>query len=138
MIVLDTNVISELFRPNPNSGVIDWLESQFADVVFTTAVTRGELFYGLNIMPEGGRRQTLLSGVQRIFEVRFAGRVLPYDEASADAFAQIAAQRRAQGRSSSQSNQMIAGIVRSRGATLATRNSKDFEDCGIALIDPWH
>lgn len=137
MIVLDTNVISEVFKPKPDSDVLAWLQQQDDDLVFTTAVTRGELLYGLNIMAHGKRRETLVSGLQRIFEVRFPGRVLPYDEAAADAYALILAQRRSVGRPAGMSDAMIAGITRSRGATLATRNTRDFEDCGIDLVDPW-
>ncbi|MFT4178688.1 MAG: type II toxin-antitoxin system VapC family toxin [Thermomonas sp.] len=138
MIVLDTNVISEVFKPSPNPDVMAWLHQQPDNQTFTTAITRGELLLGLNIMAQGRRRETLLSGLQRIFELRFVGRVLPYDEAAADAYALILAERRRMGRPTDQSDAMIAGIVRARGATLATRNVRDFEGCGIALIDPWH
>ena len=138
MIVLDTNVISELFRPNPDPTVVAWLAACPADELFTSAVTLGELLYGAHILPAGQRKDALLSGLLRIFEQRFPNRVLPYDEAAADAHAGIAAQRRALGRPGSQADLMIAGIVRSQGAALATRNARDFEDCGIALIDPWH
>ncbi|MBN8713591.1 MAG: type II toxin-antitoxin system VapC family toxin [Xanthomonadales bacterium] len=137
MIVLDTNVISEVFKPKPAPGVLAWLQQQDDGLVFTTAVTRGELLYGLNIMANGKRREMLVSGLQRIFAMRFVGRVLPYDEAAADAYALILAQRRSSGRPTSVPDAMIAGIVRSRGATLATRNVRDFADCGITLVDPW-
>ena len=138
MIVLDTNVISEVFTPVPNPRVVDWLQQQRDDEVFTTAITRGELLFGAHILPQGRRKDALLDGLLRIFTLRFPNRVLPYDEAAADAQAEIAAQRRTQGRPGSQLDLMIAGIVRSHGATLATRNLRDFEGCGITLIDPWH
>lgn len=138
MIVLDTNVISEVFHPTPSPKVLEWLQQQPDGEMFTTAVTRSELLYGAHILPEGRRKSALLGGLLRIFELRFPNRVLPFDEAAADAHAEIAAQRRAQGRPSSQADLMIAGIVRAHGATLATRNLRDFEGCGIALIDPWH
>ncbi|MCU0757365.1 MAG: type II toxin-antitoxin system VapC family toxin [Xanthomonadales bacterium] len=137
MIVLDTNVISEIFRPVPSARVLDWLQRQDAQQLHTTTITRGELLFGVYVMPQGRRRETLLAGLLRIFEERFADRVLPYDVAAADAHADLAARRRALGRSSSQSDLMIAGIVRSLGLTLATRNARDFEDCGIALVNPW-
>jgi predicted nucleic acid-binding protein len=137
MIILDTNVISELFKPLPDAKVALWMETLASSESFTTTITRGELLFGLYRMPEGQRRTTLLQGLGRIFESRLSGRVLPYDEVAADAYAQISASRRKQGRPTSQSDEMIAGIVRSRGATLATRNMRDFEDCGIALINPW-
>lgn len=107
------------------------------EALLTTAISRGEMLYGVRILPTGHRRENLLRAVEAIFSTDMAGRVLPYDEAAADAHATIAAQRRTEGRPSSQSDLMIAGIVRSRGATLATRNLRDFEDCGIALVDPW-
>ena len=137
MIVLDTNVISELFKPAPDPKVMAWVATLPGDSLFTTAVTRGELLFGLLCMPEGRRRRDLQRGLSRLFEQRLAGHVLPYDGEAADAHAAIAVASRAQGRASSQSGAMIAGIARSRGAELATRNVRDFEHCGISLIDPW-
>lgn len=141
MIVLDTSVISELFKPAPEPAVMDWVGNLAGDVLFTTSITRGELLFGLYCMLKGRRRNNLLLGLTRLFEQRLVGHVLDYDSAAADAHAELAAARRARGRgrgrASSQSDAMIAGIVRSRGATLATRNVRDFEDCGIALVDPW-
>lgn len=138
MIVLDTNVLSELIRPAPEPKVLAWLEAQAMDALFTTAIARGEMLYGARILPAGRRREDLLRELEAIFSTDMAGRVLPYDEAAADAHAQIAARRRAQGRPSSQSDMMIAGIVRAHGATLATRNIRDFDDCGVSLVNPWH
>lgn len=138
MIVLDTNVLSELVRPVPEPKVLAWVEAQSMDALFSTAISRAEMLYGVRILQDGRRRESLLREVEAIFSTDMAGRVLPYDEAAADAHAEIAAQRRVLGRPSSQSDLMIAGIVRSHGATLATRNTRDFQDCGIALVDPWH
>ncbi len=138
MIVLDTNVLSELLRPAPGPKVLAWPEAQAMDTLLTTAISRGEMLYGAHVLPAGRRRDVLLHEVEAIFSADMAGRVLPYDEAAADAHAAIAARRRAQGRPISQSDAMIAGIVRAHGAVLATRNARDFEDCGIALVDPWH
>lgn len=137
MIVVDTNVISEVFKPSPNHAVVTWLQRQPEDAIFTTAITRGELLFGVNIMQEGKRKEALLAGLLRIFDLRFPDRVLPYDSAAADCQAMISAMRRIQGRTTSQPDAMIAGIVRSHGAALATRNLRDFDDCGFALIDPW-
>lgn len=138
MIVLDTNVLSELIRPVPEPKVLAWLAAQAADALFTTAISRGEMLYGVRLLPAGHRQAGLLQDIEAIFSMDMAGRVLPYDEAAADAHADIAAHRRTLGRPSSQSDMMIAGIVRSHGATLATRNVRDFEECGITLVDPWH
>lgn len=138
MIVLDTNVLSELTRPAPEPKVLTWLAAQAGDVLFTTAISRGEMVYGARILPAGQRRDKLLGEVKAIFSIDMAGRVLPYDEAAADVHAEIAAHRRGSGRPISQSDAMIAGIVRAHGATLATRNVRDFDGCGVTLVDPWH
>lgn len=138
MIVLDTNVISELFKPRPDAKVVAWVEDLAGDGLFTTAVTHGELLFGLYCMPRGRRRSDLLRGLEHLFERQLAGRVLPYDGEAAQTHAAIASVCRAQGRPGGQSDMMIAGIVRSRGARLATRNVRDFEGCDIALVDPWH
>lgn len=106
-------------------------------MVFTTAVSRGEMLYGVQILPDGQRKALLRQEVLAIFATDMAGRVLPYDSDAADAHAEVAAMRRAQGRPIAQSDAMIAAIARSRGATLATRNVRDFEGCGIPLFDPW-
>lgn len=138
MIVLDTNVLSEYMRPRPDERVVAWLETQARSGLFTMAITRGEVLYGVLILAEGGRRTRLQQEVEAIFAVDMAERVLPYDDAAADAHAAIAADRRVQGRPIGQADAMIAGVVRSRGAALATRNGRDFEGCGIELVDPWH
>jgi predicted nucleic acid-binding protein len=138
MVVLDTNVISELFKPRPEAKVMDWVANLPGEKLFTTAVTRGELLFGLYCMPKGRRRSNLLHGLARLFERKLEGHVLAYDGDAAGAHAAIAAARRARGRASSQADAMIAGIVHSRGATLVTRNVRDFEDCGIDLLDPWN
>jgi toxin FitB len=138
VIVLDTNVLSEFMRPQPNERVVTWLKQQTRSNLFTTAVTHGEMLYGVLILPEGRRRTRMQQEVEAIFVADMMGRVLPYDDAAANAHAVIAAACRAQGRSVGQSDMMIAGITRSRGATLATRNVRDFEGCDIPLVDPWH
>lgn len=126
MIVLDTNVLSELLRPLPDPKVLARLQAQATIGLFTTAISRGEMHYGACILPAGRRRETLLTEVAAIFSEDMAGRVLPYDEAAADAHAEIAARCCAHGRGCSQSDAMIAGIVHSLGATVASRNVRDF------------
>lgn len=137
MIVLDTNVLSELISPRPEPKVVAWLHEQVRSRLFTTAVSRGEMLFGVLVLPEGQRKRRLQQEVQAIFATDMAGRVLPYDGDAADAHAAFAAMRRAQGRPVEQADAMIAGIARSRGASLATRNVRDFEGCGITLVDPW-
>lgn len=137
MIVLDTNVLSELITARPDPEVVSWLETQPMDALFTTAISQGEMLYGACILPAGRHRDTLLHEVEAIFSADMAGRVLPYDSDAAGIHATIAAMRRAWGRPISQPDAMIAGIVASRGAVLATRNVRDFEGCGIDVVDPW-
>jgi len=137
MIVLDTNVISELMSPKPDAAVMAWIGEQPIAGLFTTSLTQAEIFYGLALLPEGRRRDDLIAAARPIFESDLAGRVLPFDTDAADAYPAIAASRRQAGRAISQIDAQIAAIVRSRGARLATRNVADFDDCGITVVDPW-
>lgn len=137
MIVLDSNVLSETLRPVPDARVVAWLEAQSRAALFTTVVTRAELLYGIPLLPEGRRKASLLKAIQAIFVSDLAGQILSFDNDAADAYGEIAASRKLSGQPISQFDAMIAAIVSSRGATLATRNVKDFIDCGIPVIDPW-
>lgn len=137
MIVLDTNVLSETLRPQPDRQVMAWLEAQSATALFTTTMTEAEILYGVRLLPKGRRRDKLQNVVSAVFDEDFAGRVLAFDDPAAVLFAEIAAERKTLGRPISQFDAMIAAVARSRGAALATRNTRDFTDCGIALIDPW-
>jgi predicted nucleic acid-binding protein len=138
MIVLDTNVLSETLRRAPEPRVLAWLANQPRAGLFTTTVTRGEIFYGIQLLPAGARKEGLRDAIRAIFNEDFAGQVLSFDSDSADAYAEIAASRKNAGRPISQFDAMIAAVARSRGASLATRNVKDFADCGIDVIDPWN
>jgi toxin FitB len=137
MIVLDTNVLSEVLRPAPEPRVVDWLNDQPRTSLFTTTVTRGEILYGIRLLPVGKRRDGLWDAAINIFDIDFAGQVLIFDNVAADEFAQISASRRAAGRPITQFDALIAGITRSRGAKLATRNVTDFDACDIEVINPW-
>lgn len=137
MIVLDTNVLSETLRPRPNATVLAWLAAQPVAALFTTTVTRGEILYGVRLLPKGRRRDALHNAVTAVFDEDFANRALPFDSHAADDYADIAAVRKTKGRPISQFDAMIAAIARSRGASLATRNIRDFAGCGIELVDPW-
>jgi predicted nucleic acid-binding protein len=105
--------------------------------MFTSAVTQGEILYGIRLLPDGQRRKKLWDAAVAIFTEDFSGRVLSFDEDAAINYAEIAASRRAAGHRISQFDGVIAAITRSRGATLATRNEKDFEGCGIEVVNPW-
>lgn len=136
MIVLDTNVLSEVVRLSPAPKVVRWLAEQEPLSVLTTAITQAEMLYGLESLPSGRRRSILQAALEKIFG-EFSGRILPFDEDAAQAFAKIVAARDAMGRPISQSDGMIAAIARSRRAALATRNVADFQDCGLRIVDPW-
>lgn len=138
MIILDTNVISEILRPAPEQRVIDWLAALDGATVYLTAITEAELCHGVAILPEGKRREGLATMIDQIVREDFAGRVLPFDSPAAVAFAAIAAARRAMGRPILHADCQIAAIARAHGATVATRNAADFADCGIDLINPWN
>lgn len=137
MIVLDANVLSELMRREPAPAVVEWLLAQARSQLFTTAISKSEMLLGAMVLPEGQRKQRLLQEVQAIFATDMAGRVLPHDGEAAEAHATFATARRAQGRPVDIPDTMIAGIALSRGAMLATRNVRDFEGCGMELVDPW-
>ncbi|ROT94632.1 type II toxin-antitoxin system VapC family toxin [Histidinibacterium lentulum] len=137
MIILDTNVISELLRPAPEPRVELWLSAQDGLNVYLTAISEAELRYGLAIMGNGKRRAALIDAVDRILREDLAGRILPFDSDAAQSYATIAATRRSAGRPIAQADCQIASIAHSRGATVATRNTPDFEGCEIDLINPW-
>ena len=137
MILLDTNVVSEMMKAAPDRRALAWLDAQLASALFVSSITQSELLYGVALSPGGKRRDELARAVGAAFAVYFRGRVLAFDSAAAAAFADIAASRRRAGRPISQSDAQIAAIARSRGATLATRNVKDFDGCGVEVVDPW-
>ncbi len=137
MIVLDTNVVSELMRPDPSSNVLDWVTGQAALNLYLSTVSEAELRYGVAILPTGERRSRLLEEVEGMLQEDFAGRILPFDSAAAQAYAVIAANRRAVGRPINHADCQIAAIARCRGASVATRDMDDFEGSGIEVINPW-
>jgi predicted nucleic acid-binding protein len=137
VIVLDTNVISELMRAAPDPRVLAWLVRQPMAGLFTTTLTQAEIFYGLRLLPEGRRREDLMTAARPIFETEMAGRILSFDSDAALVYSDVAAHRRQIGQPIAQIDGQIAAITRSRGAQLATRNVRDFVACGITVVDPW-
>ena len=154
MIVLDTNVLSELMRSQPNKSVVRWIATQKATNLFITALTQAEILYGLELLPEGKRRTALIEAAQSMFDLDFARRILAFDSSAAPQFSAISAKRRKIGRPKSwcafpsavkrrgvaplsQIDAQIAAISRLHNATLATRNVSDFEQCDINIINPW-
>ena len=138
MILIDTNVISELMRPNPASVVLAWFGGQDAMALHLSAVGEAELRRGAAILPGGKRRDRLIAEIDAMIEEDFAGRVLPFDSAAAVAFAAIYLDRRNAGRPISVPDCQIAATARAHGAAMATRNVADFEGCGVEVVNPWN
>lgn len=134
MIIIDTNVLSELMKPAPAAAVERWVASQPPTSLFTTTITQAEILYGIALLAPGKRRLALEEAVAGMFEEDFADRILPFDMAAARAYAVVAAERRQAGRPMTQFDAQIAAIARSRGAAIATRNASDFEECGIPVL----
>ncbi len=137
MVVIDTNVVSELMRAEPSAEVLDWMDDRQPRELYVTAVTEAEVRTGIALLPEGRRRRGLAEACERAFGSLFAGRVLPFDSDAARAYAEIAAVRRVLGRPVSLADGQIAAIARSRRMAVATRNIRDFQDMGIGVLDPW-
>jgi len=137
MIILDTNVISELMLRLPKPTVFAWFEMQSARSTFITAVSLAEIFYGIRILPAGRRRQDLEDLATGIFYADFSDRVLPFDGAAGDIYASISAHRRALGRPIGEFDAQIAAIALSHGTSLATRNVRDFEHLDLDIVNPW-
>ena len=137
MILLDTNVVSELMRTSPDPSVEAWIADHAVEDLFFSAVGESELRYGAAIMPTGRRRDTLLSDIETMLHAAFENRTLPFDSSAAHAYAVIAAKRRFAGRAAAPADCQIAAIAQSRGMAVATRNIRDFEDMGIDVLNPW-
>jgi toxin FitB len=137
MIVLDTNVVSELMRPDPERNVTTWVAAHPRQELFTSTISEAEILYGVALLPMGARQLELTERARKIFNLAFRDRILAFDREAAALYAAIAAQRRSTGRPIEQSDAQIAAIARSRGAALATRNVRDFDGCGIDVVNPW-
>ncbi|MBO0855098.1 MAG: type II toxin-antitoxin system VapC family toxin [Nocardia sp.] len=137
MIILDTNVISEPMGPAPNPRVLAWFDTQNADTLHLSAVTVGELRYGLSILPAGRRRDTLTDRLEQHTLPLFSGRILPYDLSSTGHYARLMSQARAAGRAIAAADGMIAATAAATGFTVATRDTSPFEAAGVPTINPW-
>ena len=138
MKILDTNVVSELVRPNRDENVVAWVDAQPLTELFVTAITEAELRYGVATMPNGKRKKALEADMHAILQQEFAGRILPFDSKAAIEYAAIVSTRRALGNPISQFDAQIAAIARENGAeALVTRNVTDFANLNLTLINPW-
>lgn len=137
MILLDTNIISELMRPKPQPAVVQWLNNQDALDVYISAITIAEIEYGLKVLPEGQKRWGLKQKFDWLIAQGFSERVLDFTSEAALHYADIMAYRRSLGLPMSVPDGQIAALTRLKRFTLATRNVKDFEDCGLMLVNPF-
>jgi hypothetical protein len=137
MFLIDTNVISELMRATPVPSVLNWFSTQDPSTLYLSAVTEAELRTGIAILPEGQRREGLRAALDATIAEDFEGRILPFDTDAAKTYAEIASMRRAAGRPIADADCQIAAIARASGAIVATRNLRDFEGCGVDLVNPW-
>jgi predicted nucleic acid-binding protein len=137
VILLDTNVLSELMRPAPSVVVREWIASRPATSLYTTSIAQAEILHGARLLPPGKRRNAIEAAAEAMFQEDFAGRVLPFGSDAAHAYARIASERRRIGRPISQFDAQIVAIAAAVGAALATRNTADFEGCGVKVMDPW-
>lgn len=137
MIVLDTNLLSELMRPQPDANVVAWLDRHADDELLMTAVTWAELLFGVVRMPVGRRATDFQDTLVKMFVQSFVDRVAPFDEFAAPHYAEFVTLRQRAGRPIGAADAQIAAICRSIGAQLATRNTQDFEGLGLVLVNPW-
>lgn len=137
MIVLDTNVVSELMKPNRSPEVLAWVAQQARKELFTTAVTEAEVFYGIELISKGRRRNQLFADAESMFNEDFVDRILTFDSRAARAYARIVASRRKLGRPIGHADAQIAAIALTYGAAVATRDVDDFAHCDIRVINPW-
>ncbi|MEO7743132.1 MAG: type II toxin-antitoxin system VapC family toxin [Usitatibacter sp.] len=138
MIILDTNVVSELMRASPDESVLRWVAAQSSAVLHITSLTQAEILHGVLLLPAGKKRAAIQAAADAMFATEFSGRILPFASAAAAGYAGIAADRRRAGRPISQFDAQIAAIARVERARIATRNVSDFEGCGVKVIDPWN
>lgn len=136
MIVLDTNVISEPLKSRPSLKVMEWLDSQAAETLYITAISRAELRFGVLKLPDGKRKNTLATHVDRVLDL-FNHRLLSFDAAAADQLALIAAHCEKIGKRAVAPDAYIAACAAARGFAVATRNMSHFEHTGVRVINPW-
>lgn len=137
MILLDTNVISEMMRVRPDPVVADWLDQHHENELWTASVVLAELLSGIELMPNGRKKTSLRQEVEEMIVEDLRGHILKFDIPAARCFGKILASRRLIGRPIREMDALIAATALANGATLATRNTPDFEDCGIQIVNPW-
>lgn len=137
MIILDTNVVSEPMRPVSDPAVQAWLDRQAAETLFLTATGLSELLLGVEILPDGKRKQGLGAALAELVAALFEGRILPFDQQAAMHYAPIVSRARAEGQSISFADGQIAAIAAAHGLTVATRDTAPFKAAGVPVVNPW-
>ena len=137
MILLDTNVISELMRPHPERAVLKWIQSYPRAELWTSSVVIAELLSGIELMTAGHKRDALRESVEGMIAEDFRGQVLSFNVAASRCYGKILSHRKQIGRPIREMDAEIASIALLHRAKLATRNTADFEDCGVELLNPW-
>jgi predicted nucleic acid-binding protein len=137
LILLDTNVLSEMMKPTPHDSVRRWVDAQDKSLLWMSAISAMELRIGVEILPPGSRRGLLTTSLEIVLTQLFAGRVLPFDLDAAEAAARVSAHRRLRGRNVEWRDTQIGGAALSRQAIVATRNTRDFDDLDLKLVNPW-
>lgn len=137
MIVLDTNVLSEIMKPAPDTRVLEWVESVPTRQTAITAITVAEILYGIGRMPDGARQRKLMLAAEAIFDEDFRDRILVFDAGAAVEYAAVVVEREAAGRPISMADAQIAAVCRVHESPLATRNEPDFEGTGVRIVNPW-
>jgi len=137
MIVLDTNVVSEMMKERPDPKVLRWLDGQIVDQMYLTAINLAELLIGMELMPSGRRRQALETTLSQILGQYFPDRILPFDEPAARTYSLLLSHARGAGRPISVADGQIAAIAKLHGFTVATRDTGPFAAAGVAFVNPW-
>jgi len=137
VIIVDTSIVAEMMRASPAPEVVSWMNDQEAATLFLTAITIGEIGHGLEMLPRGTRRLQLEQGFERVIAEAFAGRVLVFDEEAARHYGAVMGRRKEIGRPLSMLAGQIAAIARAKGSAVATRNVRDFDECGVEILNPF-
>jgi predicted nucleic acid-binding protein len=139
MIVVDTNVLSEVMKPAHirSSHVLAWFNKHPVEALYTTTITLGEILAGIAILPDGKRKAQKQGAAELIFATVFSQRILPFDSAAARVYAEIITAQRKKGRTADSFDVLIAAIAKVQGMAVATRNVPDFEICGVEIVNPW-
>ena len=137
MIVVDTNVISELMLGEPHPAVLAWVAAQPRALLYTTHINQAEILYGIGALPDGRRRAALAAAATAMFAEDFAGRILPFEAGAAARYPEIVLARRQAGNPIEKFDALIAATVLAAGASIATRDTGGFAGCGLTVVDPW-